>query len=245
MSHNRITIMKNDYFRFEDKEYDIPFYNGNPKLDSSKTIALLLGLCLTFCIPFIQFGNLELLKAILSCGIPLIAVWYALDGNLSEIFRKPKKSDIKIIIIGLICVFLVMFMTTLISKGFGIPSQSHEPYTAHPIITIVSTIIQLVGEELFKFIGIVLPMIFTYKYLGRKGAIIVGIIVSQLIFSIAHISAYGSNIADLIFTIGIGSIVFPLIYVKTKNIAVSYLVHLIWDFIGILPVIFGAAALLF
>ena len=237
--------MKNDYFRFEDTEHDIPFYNGNPKLSYSKIIALFLGLCLTFCIPFIEFGDMELLKAILSCFIPLIAVWYSLEGNLSEIFRKPEKNDIKIIIIGLISVFLVMGIATLIAKVFGIPSQSHKPYVGTSRITILSTIIQLVGEELFKFIGIVLPMIFTYKYIGRKGAIIVGIIVSQLIFSLAHISAYGSNIADLILTIGIGSIVFPLIYVKTKNITISYLVHLIWDFIGILPVIFGIATLLF
>ncbi|WP_407423543.1 CPBP family intramembrane glutamic endopeptidase [Methanobrevibacter sp.] len=237
--------MEKDYFRFEDKEYDIPFYNGNPNIGSSKIIVLFFGLCLTFCIPFIEFGDMELLKAILSCFIPLIAVWYSLDGNLSEIFRKPEKKDMKIIILGLISVFLVMYITTLISKVFGIPSQSHKPYVGAPMITILSTIIQLVGEELFKFIGIVLPMIFTYKYIGRKGAIIVGIIVSQLIFALAHISAYGFNIADLILTIGIGSIVFPLIYVKTKNIAISYLVHLIWDFIGILPVIFGIATLLF
>ena len=49
----------------------------------------------------------------------------------------------------------------------------------------------------------------------------------------------------VILTIGIGSIVFSLIYVKTKNIAISYLVHLIWDFVGILPVIFGIATLMF
>ena len=83
--------MKNDYFRFEDKEYDIPFYNGNPNISSSKIIVLFFGLCLTFCIPFIEFGDMELLKAILSFFIPLIAVWYSLEGNLSEIFRKPEK----------------------------------------------------------------------------------------------------------------------------------------------------------
>ena len=72
---NRIINM-NDYFRFEDKEHDIPFYNGNPKLSSSKLIVLFLGFCLTFCIPFIEFGDMVLLKAILSCFIPCCMVFF-------------------------------------------------------------------------------------------------------------------------------------------------------------------------
>ena len=46
--------MEKDYFRFEDNEHDIPFYNGNLNICSSKIIVLFFGLCLTFCIPFID-----------------------------------------------------------------------------------------------------------------------------------------------------------------------------------------------
>ena len=87
-------------------------------------------------------------------------------------------------------------------------------------------------------------MTFTYKALGRKGAIIAGVIVSQLIFSFAHIPAYGLDIVRLVVYIGIGTIILPIIYVKTKNLTLTYIIHLINDLIGILPVILGVSQLL-
>ena len=59
---------------------------------------------------------------------------------------------------------------------------------------------------------------YLYKSIGRKAAIIVAVIVSQILFSFVHIPSYGFSILFLLIGIGFNSIILPLVYVKTKNI---------------------------
>ena len=35
--------MTNDFFRFEDKEYDLPFLNGDPRFTTKNVIILIIG----------------------------------------------------------------------------------------------------------------------------------------------------------------------------------------------------------
>lgn len=236
--------MNTEFFKFEDKEFDIPFYNGNPEINSKKLIALIAGLAIAFCSLFIfPIEGYKFQKAIFFTLVTLIPVWYAMDGNLSEVFKKPKLGDIKIIIIGLVGLFAMAIICNMILTG-GTNSPTDNSVNGSASVMVISLIIQLVGEELFKFIAIILTMTFTYKALGRKGAIIAGVIVSQLIFSFAHIPAYGLDIVRLVVYIGIGTIILPIIYVKTKNLTLTYIIHLINDLIGILPVILGVSQLL-
>ena len=236
--------MNTEFFKFEDKEFDIPFYNGKPEITSTKLIALILGLIIAFCVPFIfPIEGYKIQKAVVLTLATLIPLLYALDGKLSEIFKKPKLGDVKIIIVGVVGLFVLSIICNFILTG-GTAAQTDHAVNGSPITLVIAAIIQLVGEELLKFIGLVLVMIFTYKTLGRKGAIIAGIIVSQLIFAFVHIPAYGFDVLKLVVGIGIGSIILPIIYVKTKSVTLTYIIHLINDLLAFLPLIFGVAQLL-
>jgi len=234
--------MNNEYFQLENKDYDIPFYRQNPKLTSGQLAALIISAVLTFAISFLD--TTQLLKAILFLIVPTSTVYYALNGNMSEIFRMPERKDILYILIFLIIFFILSIMSNAVLKALAIPIPRHSPLDSSPVIMIIAVIIQLVGEELYKFILLVLPMIFLYRRIGRRASLIIGIILSQLVFSLSHANAYSFNIPYILLAIGIPSVIFPLLYLRTKNITVTYIAHLIWDFIGIIGMALSAGMLI-
>lgn len=238
----KILIMDDYYFQIENIDYDIPFYNGNPKLSSSQLAVLILAPVLVFAISF--FDASQFLKAILFFAIPTASVCYALKGNMSLIFRMPERKDILYILASLIIFFILLSIVNIILRAFAVPMPRHAPLDSSPVIMIISLFIQLVGEELYKFILLVLPMIFLYRRIGRRASIIAGIIFSQFVFSISHAHAYAFNIPYILLVIGIPSTVFPLLYLKTKNITVTYISHLIWDFIGLIGMAVTAGMLI-
>ena len=234
--------MNNEYFRLENKDYDIPFYSEIPKLKSGQLAALILSAVLTFAISFLDTN--QLLKAILFLIVPASALYYALNGNMSEIFRMPERKDILYIIIFLIIFFILSVMSNAVLKALAIPIPRHSPLDSSPVIIVIAVVIQLVGEELYKFILLVLPMIFLFKRIGRRTSLIAGIIFLQLVFSLSHAHAYSFNIPYILLAIGIPSVIFPLLYLKTKNITVTYISHLIWDFIGLIGMAVTAGMLI-
>ena len=229
----RIKKMSSEFFRFEDTEYDIPFYKENPSLTTSKISVLILGIIIVFISPFvIPIEGYDIPKALIICLATLIPVTYALNGKLSMIFRIPKARDIILIILGIIGVFALNILMGIILNSMGIVSTTDSAINNNATLMFITLIIQLMGEELFKFILLVLVLYATYKSLGRKVAILLGIIVSQLLFSLLHIPAYGFNLPQLLLSLGVAWSVLPVIYVKTKNIVVVYIIHLLLDLMG-------------
>lgn len=227
--------MGSEFFKFEDREYDIPFYNGFPPLTASKIVVLILGLMISFISPFvIPIEGYQIPKALIICLSTLIPVVYALKGNLSMVFRVPKQKDIVIIILGVVGIFVLTMLVNGIFAIIGVTASENSAINGALIVEVISIIIQLMGEELVKFISLALIVFAAYKTLGRKGAIILGIIVSQLIFSLLHIPAYGFDLVRLLLGIGVVWSILPIIYVKTKNIVVVYIIHLLFDLIGLI-----------
>jgi membrane protease YdiL (CAAX protease family) len=91
-------------------------------------------------------------------------------------------------------------------------------------------LVQLMGEELFKIILLIIAMSIIYHFTkNRKLSIIISSIITMTIFGIAHYQ-YGPLIQILLIQ-GLGSIFDLYAYLKTKNVLVSYLAHLLYDFI--------------
>ena len=234
-----------EYFKYENKDYDIPFLNGIPELTTPKIVALVIGFLITFITPFVvPLEGFHIQKALIVCFATLIPIIYALNGNLSMIFRVPQVKDIKIIILGLIGVMILSAIINFILTGGIANTATDAAMKGSPTVLLIGLIIQLIGEELLKLIPLMLVVAFTYKSLGRKNAIIVGIIISQLLFALVHIPAYGFDLRFLILALGVGGCILPITYIHTKNVAVPYFIHLIEDLIG-LVVMLGTAGLLF
>ena len=94
-------------------------------------------------------------------------------------------------------------------------------------------VIQLMGEELFKVIIILIMMLILYKLSkNRKASLAVSVFVALVAFGLMHAGEYGS-ILRVIIVQGLGSVFDVLLYLKTKNVFTSYLSHLIFDLISL------------
>ena len=86
------------------------------------------------------------------------------------------------------------------------------------------------GEELFKVIAFLIAMFLIYRITkNRKVSMIIGVLAALLAFGALHYYSYSGNWPQIIFIIGIGSLFYFYAYLKTKNVMVSYIVHLLID----------------
>ena len=184
-----------------------------------------------FIIPVDQYF---IVKALIITFATLIPVIYTLKGHLKTIFRLPKYSDIITIIIGVVCYVILAILVSYLLTALGIPNIEKKALSPDIAITVLSIIIQLLGEELEKFIIFSIVIVYSFKCINRKNLVILAIICSQLLFALIHLPAYGWNLIEVLLSIGVVFSILPLIYIKTKNITVTYLTHLFIDIIPIL-----------
>ncbi|RAP51012.1 MAG: hypothetical protein BZ136_00220 [Methanosphaera sp. rholeuAM74] len=218
--------MTTDYFKFEDEEYDLPLLNDDPRFTAENVVILIIGFLIASAIPYLipSTGN-GLIKAVLITIPPLLAVLYVFKDDMSNIFRMPKPRDIIVVIIGFILMLAVAMIADIIGSTLGIASLADNTINGSPLVLIICAVIQLLGEELIKFIPLIIITAYLYKSIGRKAAIIVAIIISQVLFALFHIP-YGFAIGSLLLHIGFGSTVLPFVYVKTKNLVLCYMIFL-------------------
>ena len=215
-----------DRFKFEDEGYDFPFYNKNPYIPKWGWVVLFLAFIAGTLLAVIS-GNLPFI--ILGCIVFIVPVLYFLKWDYKVIFRMPSRKDLVLIValfVGYIVYGMVMEM---ILKQFGIVSpgtMGSEPVT---IMTLVTSIFSLMGEEFLKFIPFIFLLRVLYKFSNnRKLSVIISVAIIMAMFACFH--AY--NPTMLIFALfvqGFGSIFEFYGYIKTKNLLVPYLTHLLTD----------------
>ena len=121
------------------------------------------------------------------------------------------------------------------------------PYTANYSTyytweSLFSLIFSMLGEELIKFI----PFIFLLKIFfnftnNRKFSIILSAILTLIIFGLIHY-APDTTLISILLIQGLGSSFMLFAYIKTKNLFVSYLCHLLTDAFVIFLTLIGIFA---
>lgn len=222
-----------DFFKFENGDFDFPFYNDIPKLSIVDWIILLFGPLLFVAILLLPFSLNSNAFAVLSCLLCLIPVVYVSKGNLKLFFRIPERRDIKLIVLCFISYFIYAIIMATLLDYFGLSTAANPVFGMHmDVMFFVSSAIQLMGEELFKIILLIISMFVVYRFTNkRKLAVVLGVVVSLLLFALLHLPTYNYNFFQCIFVIGIGGIFNLFAYLKTKNVVASYLVHILIDFV--------------
>ena len=154
----------------------------------------------------------------------------------------PRLKDIKLIlgcVIGdYLYTMVIIFLFTMLGIVTAEYVDSSVPVT---LIGYISQAIQLWGEEFFKIFILLLIMFCVFKYTNnRKLSLILGIFVSLVIFGLLHYNSYSGRILQILFIQGFGSIFELYAYLQTKNVVVSYLIHLIIDTIPDILQILGS-----
>ncbi len=237
-----------DFFKFEETEFDFPFYNGTPALSKADWIIFLLAPALmiffisgfTEHVPLINQIPGELYPLIY-CLVTLIPIAYVCKGKLGLLFKKVKASDFKIIIICFFAYFIYSIAVGYLLLSSGLKVTPNPVSEALSLKALIYILIQLLGEELFKVSLLILGMALLFHFTkDRKKALIFGALVSMLIFGLVHYGAY-NNVIHCLLVIGVGSLIHLYPYIKTKNIIVTYILHVMIDLFAIfLPLMLGS-----
>ncbi len=242
----KISDYMNNFFNFEEKDLDFPFYNGKPQLKSTDWIILLAALILRIAfifglwnyIPFTAYLN-PLIIGIIELLLLFIPIAYCCRGNLGLFLRKPEKKDLKVIIICVILYYVFSIAMALILRAVGVATATNPigSMNASLPLVLILVLILLFGEELFKFSTLIMSMAVAYRFTDdRKTSMIIGIIVSCILFGLIHLGTYQFNVLQCLLIIGIGCVIHFYPYLKTKNLTNSYITHIIIDLIVIIPV---------
>lgn len=219
-----------ELFRFEKKDEDIPFYNGIPEISQSGWAALLIGLILYLISSRYIIGSITGLQfAILSTAVVLIPIIYATKGKITLFFKKLTLRDIPLILLVAIAGMIYSYVIAILLSGNLNPGIAPGGYT--DINELIILIIQLVGEELFKIIMLILFMAVTYRFSkNRKLSLIIAGLATLLIFGICHETGIETLVKVLLIQ-GLGSVFNLMLYIHSKNVTATYSSHLIYDLI--------------
>ena len=229
------------WFKWERPGIDFPFYE-----DDSVPVWhgwLLLGVSLFVAIAlnvsvFLPLDR-EVFKIIVVFLIPLATLLYVARGNLRTVIKKPRLGDISLIIVVVVLDIIYSFaMGAFLQFALGIQTQANAAFSGTLDAGFFALLfVQLFGEELFKTNMLLGCLLLMFRKTGnRKSAVVTATFVTLLVFGLAHYAAYGSLVQILLIQ-GLGSIICLFAYIKTKNMLVTYVAHLVIDLIP-----FGLAA---
>ena len=224
-----------DWFKFEDKDIDFPFYKKNPYIPKWGWIVLFIA----FFFGFFLTLAVRVHVAVLCCIVLIVPVLYFLKWDYKAIFRMPSRRDIALAIALFIGYFIYALIMSTILGQFGIVSSGTVEISSVNIMRIFTSVFTLMGEEFIKFIPFIFLLRVIYKFSNnRKLSVILSVAIIMVMFACFH--AY--NPTMLIFALfvqGFGSIFEFYGYIKTKNLLVPYLTHLLTDEIIFIIVLLG------
>ena len=215
-----------DFFKFEDEGADFPFYNDNPKLSLLGGFILIFSIFLAF-IPY--YLNIPYIGPFLFALIMLVPLLYFLNWDFNALFRKP---SLKYIGLAILVVFVYVFYSTIMGYIFqfmGLDGFS-ESYPAINLFNdFVTLLFSMMGEELIKIILLLIFLTLLFKFSkNRKLSIIFSMFFTLVIFGLLHV--FSSSVIVAVVIQGFGSVFHLLLYIKTKNVFVSYISHFLTDF---------------
>ena len=219
-----------DFFKFEDENTDIPFYKGNPRLSLLDWGVVVFALVLSIVLLNVRLPLNSSEFAMLIFLVLTLPALYICHGKWDLFFRKPKRGDIKLIVLCLVGYYVYTFVITGLLGFMGLETNPSGVLDSNmDLLFWITTLCQLMGEEFFKILMFIVFVALTYHFTkDRKISIYVGLVVICLAFGLVHYNAYGS-LAQILLIQGLGSLFEMYAYLKTKNVVVTYLLHVIMD----------------
>lgn len=221
-----------------DKTRDFPYYNSNPRMSKKGWATLLILIPVVFIVYMVISAFSEILGGAVFCFGLLIPLLYFSDWNYKLIFHKPTRNEIILAVVMFVGYLIYSISIDYVLEIMGLMSSS--PVMPDiDYISLISLIFSMMGEELLKFIPLMFLMRVIYKFsANRKLAIILSSIIICAYFGMLH---YYDSIISALLIQGLGTVFELYGYLKTKNLLVPYMTHLLTDAFIYAVIIIGIA----
>lgn len=200
-----------------------------------ETLALLvLVILLSLLIPQMK-GLFELIPIVY-----ILVEKHLRKRTFNEIGFKLKHTlkDVKANWYLILLVAVILQFGTLIFAKYFIPDFVAHVQSRIPLVTMSQLIPLFVEITVATFIEEIIYRGFFQERLGRYSGTAISVILTSLVFSFMHFSA-GTFIvvAYDIFTIFLDSLIYSIIYHRTKNIFASWVAHYLADLIAVVAML--------
>ncbi len=225
-----------------DESFDFPFYRHNPHISKAGWFVLLLSVPIAFLTYVLVSFESEIVGSILFCLIMLIPLLYFSKWDYSLMFRKPTKNEI---ILGFLMFAGYMIYSTAVGMALDMAGLAGAPISSPEEVgvTVESTvglIFSMMGEELLKFIPLMFFMRVIYKSTENlRLSVAISATIVLIFFGLFHYLPPTNTVISVLLLQGLGSIFEMYGYVKTKNIFVPYISHLLTDLVSFILILFG------
>ena len=231
-----------EFFKFEDTSRDFPYYKHNPKLSKTAWIVLLASIPISFLVYGVVGIESEMIGSILFALTLLVPLMYFSNWDFSLLFHKPTKGEIKLAVLLFIGYLIYAIAVGEVLEVIGQASTATGDYLGVTWEMLFALVFSMLAEELVKFIPLMLFMRIVYKYTNnRKLAIVVSTAIVLVFFGLLHYDPEVTPLLSVLVIQGFGSIFELYGYIKTKNVFVPYLCHLLTDAIIFLMMLIGLA----
>ncbi len=180
---------------------------------------------------FLEIENL-ILSAIILTSLGILSL-YIIDKNfLKKIFKPLTLRDIGYFFLGLVAMFIAIMASSFVL------SKVDMNVSTNPIFELIgednlteffiASIIQFVTEEII----FIIPFLFVINKLkieNRFLKVLLATVISAVTFGLMHLSTYDFNFLQSIVIISIIRIGLTISYIMSKNLTVTYLVHIAYD----------------
>jgi membrane protease YdiL (CAAX protease family) len=183
--------------------------------------------------------ELVILPGIIYLLLNIAGLEWASKDNWKLLFKKVTWKDVWLALgAAIVAIVLALILGAILgTSGHANPSASMDHDLLGFLVNQFETIFQLMGEEFLAIVPF-LAFVSLGKYLKWNQTLItvLAVILSSILFGMAHAWAYGGLLAGIQATF-VARIILTLTFVKTKNIWVSYFTHYLYDF-SIFTVVF-------
>jgi len=230
-----MNIMKHLTF---DETRDYPYYRHNPKIAKWQWFVLI------FLLPVALFGQFlfpsEFTGGIFFCFALLIPLLYFSKWDYKLLFHKPTKNELILAVLmfaGYMIYAIVIGEILTVLNLAGSETASSFPVD---IVSIISLIFSMMGEELLKFIPLMFLLRLFYKFTDNtKVSMALSVAIVLTVFRLMHYYPAENTIISVLLLQGLGSMFEMYGYIKTKNLFVPYIAHLLTDAVAFIAIMLG------
>lgn len=189
--------------------------------------------------PGVWQSTLSILCLLLVPALPMLGVYLAVGRRTALLFRRMRGSDWLLAVILAAVALVWSIGVTLLLGAVGIktvsdsaiPTSGGKTGVAESVGTILQFPFLLFGENLFLLLPFLFFLMVLASVLGmpRKPAVIVAVLLAGALFGMYHFRAYDWHLAQMLLVIGAGQVIVAFGYLRTKNILVPFISHLLID----------------
>jgi len=225
-----------------DESRDFPFYRHNPRISSGGWLLLILSVPVALLVYALVGFESEIIASVLFCLIMLIPLLYFSKWDYSLMFRKPTKNEIilAILMFAGYMIYALCLGSVLDMVGLGGVEASSAEEVGVTIQSTVGLLFSMMAEELLKFIPLMFLMRLVYKFTDNlKISVAVSTAIVLLGFGLLHYAPPTNTIVSVLLLQGLGSLFEMYGYLKTKNLFVPYISHLLTDAVMFIIILVG------